>query len=59
VHIDEELISLSKKITILEDAPLFDVSSTELRAAIREGSTGLDKLDKKIINYIKTNKLYV
>ncbi len=59
VHIDKELISLSKKITILEDAPLFDVSSTELRAAIREGSTGLDKLDKKIINYIKTNKLYV
>jgi nicotinate-nucleotide adenylyltransferase len=56
--IDRELLSTSK-ITILDGAPLFDISSTELRAQFKIGKFDYAHISKDIINYIKINNLYV
>lgn len=59
IVISNELSSIAKKITILEGAPLFDISSTQLRAEIRNGHFDNTHLSEDVINYIKINKLYV
>ena len=56
--IDRELLSTSK-ITILDGAPLFDISSTELRAKFKIGKFDCAHISKDVINYIKINNLYV
>ena len=58
IVIDKELLSTSK-ITILDGAPLFDISSTELRAQFKIGKFDRAHISKDVINYIKINNLYV
>lgn len=51
-----------KEIVILEEVPLVDVSSTQLRAYATSGSDGIAKLEEmttpEVARYIISNKLY-
>ena len=58
IVIDSELLATSR-ITILEGAPLFNISSTELRARFKMGNFDCEHLSDDVVNYIKINKLYV
>lgn len=40
------------------DTPLYDISSTQIREAIKKGKDVIDWIDEKVYNYIKTNGLY-
>ena len=40
------------------DTPLYDISSTQIREAIKKGKDVIDWIDDKVYNYIKTNGLY-
>ena len=40
------------------DTPLYDISSTQIREAIKKGKNVIDWIDDKVYNYIKTNGLY-
>ncbi len=47
----------SNRITIV-DAPLYDISSTEIRQAIRDGKSVADWVSPKVLEYIRKAKLY-
>ena len=46
------------KINFLENAPLFDFASTDIRTMIAEGVDFRDKLSAEVAHYIIQNKLY-
>lgn len=41
------------------DAPLYDISSTQIREAVRSGKKTIEEMDEKVYDYIKNNGLYV
>ncbi len=44
---------------LLVDGPLLNISSTEIRERVREGKSIEDFVPKKVVEYIKENKLYI
>ena len=46
------------RITLLEDAPLFDFAATEIRTMITKGENFTDKVCPAVAKYIIQNKLY-
>lgn len=53
-----ELKPINDKNVVVVEAPLADVSSTEIRGAIAQGENIADKLPAGVWEYIKTNNLY-
>ncbi len=53
-----ELKPINDKNVVVVEAPLADVSSTEIRGAIAQGENIADKLPTGVWEYIKTNNLY-
>ena len=46
------------RVVFLENAPLFDISATEIRKAIAEGSDISDMVIPEVEQYIRNNKLW-
>ncbi|MDQ3100387.1 MAG: nicotinate (nicotinamide) nucleotide adenylyltransferase [Bacteroidota bacterium] len=46
-------------IDIVADAPLMDVSSTEIRRAIRDWRPVRDLIDESVLSYIRQHQLYI
>ena len=46
------------KVVYLENAPIFDISATEIRKAIAEGRDISDKVIPEVEKYIRNNKLW-
>ncbi len=46
------------RMTVLEEAPLFDVSSTGIRVAVARGEDVDDRVPVKVADYIHENKLW-
>ena len=46
------------KVVYLENAPIFDISATEIRQAIAEGRDISDKVIPEVEKYIRINKLW-
>lgn len=44
---------------LLVDGPFLNISSTEIRERVREGKSIDDFVPKKVVEYIKENKLYI
>lgn len=60
IDINYYLDKLNKKndVIIIDNVEKINISSTEIRKKIKENKDLNDLLDKKIIDYIKNNKLY-
>ena len=43
---------------IIRDIPVYDISSTEIREALRTGRNADKVLDRNVMEYIKTRSLY-
>ena len=58
-HGDEDLdYSMHKNITLLKDAPRFELSSTFVRQALADGKNIRHLVPDKVYNYITNNRLY-
>ena len=53
-----EAFKSAKSITIA-DTPLYDISSTQIRQAIRQGQTPSEWLSPNVVEYIKERRLYL
>ncbi len=54
----EKTVTVGGRMTVLEDAPLFDVSSTEIRAAVARGGNIDGMVPIGVADYIHENKLW-
>lgn len=43
---------------VMKGMPVFDISSTEIRETLRHGEDPGDELNQKVLEYIKTRRLY-
>jgi len=50
---------LPPSLTIIDDVPWTNISSTFIRKLIAQGHSGIPYLSKKVAMYIKTHKLYL
>ena len=51
--------SISAKSITIADTPLYPISSTEIRQAIRQGQTPSEWLSPNVVEYIKERRLYL
>ncbi len=56
---DIDIDSLPENVAFLHEAPVTDVSSTEIRAIIHTRGDVSNKLPAKVAEYIKRNRLYI
>jgi nicotinate-nucleotide adenylyltransferase len=56
---DIDTDSLPENVAFLQEAPVTDVSSTEIRDIIHNHGDMTNKLPTKVAEYIKRNKLYI
>ncbi|MBN2238580.1 MAG: nicotinate-nucleotide adenylyltransferase [Dehalococcoidales bacterium] len=56
-ELEEKLPGLQESLILLEE-PLVDISSTDIRQRIRQGSSVSDMLPPKVEDYIRENTLY-
>lgn len=58
-EVQEEMISMSnEQLHFLKDAPLFPISSTEIRKAIQKGEDVSEWVDKAVLQEIRRKKYY-
>ncbi len=54
----KRLWNMGATVEIIEDT-MADISSTDIRTAVKKGASAEDMLTKEVAEYVKTNKLYL